>query len=238
MIPAGEFLMGSDPNVDKMAQGEEQPQHRLYLPDYYMAKTPVTNAQYATFAQATGHRQPGHWKKGQPPAEKLDHPVVNVTWRDAVAYCNWLAKATGKPYRLPTEAEWEKAARGNDGRIYPWGNEWDEKRCNTHEGGLFDTTSVSIYPDGKNPYGLLDMAGNVWEWTISLWGDDFEKPNFKYPYDPTDGRENMEAGDDLLCVLRGGSFLYLQDSARCAFRYRYFPDCRIYYLGFRVVVRY
>ena len=100
LIPAGEFLMGSDPSVDKYAQDLEQPQHTLYLPDYYMAKTPVTNAQYAAFVQATGYRQPDHWKGGKPPSGKGDHPVVYVSWYDAVGYCNWLAQITGKPYRL------------------------------------------------------------------------------------------------------------------------------------------
>ena len=176
LIPAGEFLMGSDPSKDKQAQKNEQPQHRLSLSDYYIAKTPVTNAQYEAFVKATGHRQPNHWGNGQPPKDEADHPVVYVYWKDAVAYCRWLAEATGKPYRLPTEAEWEKAARGPDGRIYPWGNEWDSKRCNTAEGGKRSTTPVGAYPAGASPYGVLDMAGNVWEYCATKWG----KP---YPYD-------------------------------------------------------
>ncbi|MBC8263118.1 SUMF1/EgtB/PvdO family nonheme iron enzyme [Acidovorax sp.] len=112
LIPAGEFLMGSDPNVDKDARDHEQPQHTLYLPDYHLAKTPVTNAQYAAFVQATGHRQPERWKSGTPPGGKGYHPVVNVSWHDAIAYCHWLAGVTGKSYYLPSEAEWEKGARG------------------------------------------------------------------------------------------------------------------------------
>jgi formylglycine-generating enzyme required for sulfatase activity len=168
LIPPGEFLMGSDPSVDQDARGLEQPQHTLYLSDCYLAKTPVTNVQYAAFVQATGHRRPGHWKGGKP-SGKEDHPVVNVTWHDAVAYCNWLAEVTDRPYRLPSEAEWEKGARGNDGRIYPWGNQWDAERCNSDDGGQGDTTSVGIYPHGASPYGLLDMAGNVWEWTRSVY---------------------------------------------------------------------
>ena len=116
--------MGSDPDIDETAQGNEQPQHSLYLPDYYVAKTPVTNAQYVAFVQATDHRQPDHWKNGQPPSGKWDHPVVKVDWHDSVAYCHWLTEQTGRTYRLPTEAEWEKAARGTEGLIYPWGNQW------------------------------------------------------------------------------------------------------------------
>jgi len=176
LIPAGEFLMGSDPKKDKKADDDEQPQHTLYLPDYYLAKTPVTNAQYAAFVQATGHEPPEHWKQKKPPSGKQEHPVVNVRWHDAVAYCQWLTEKSIRTYRLPTEAEWEKAARGTDGRIYPWGNQWDEKLCNTSEGGKGGTTPVGAYPDGASPYGLLDMAGNVWEWCATQWG----KP---YPYD-------------------------------------------------------
>ena len=160
--------------------------------------------------------------------------MVHVTWHDAVAYCRWLAKATGKPYRLPSEAEWEKAARGTDGRIYPWGDKWDSRRCNSKEGGPGDTTPVGAYLDGASSYGLLDMAGNVWEWTLSLWGKDWERPDFEYPYKPEDGRENLEAGDSILRVLRGGSFHDSVRHVRCARRYGGVPDFR--YVGFRVVL--
>jgi len=224
LIPAGDFLMGSDPSVDKYARDDEQPQHTLYLPDYYLAKTPVTNAQYAAFVEATTyHRQPGGWEHGKPPSGKEDHPVVWVSWHYAVAYCNWLAEVTGRPYRLPSEAEWEKGARGTDGRIYPWGNQWDAKRCNTREGGKGDTTPVGAYPQGASPYGLLDMAGNVWEWTRSI--------HKSYPYDPDDGREDLEAEGDR--VLRGGAFRNRRWYVRCACRIRYY---RGWYFGFRVCV--
>jgi formylglycine-generating enzyme required for sulfatase activity len=234
LIPAGEFLMGSDPSVDKDARDEEQPQHTLYLPDYYLAKTPMTNAQYAAFVQAT-YRQPTHWEAGKPPSGEEDHPVVNVSWYDAVAYCHWLSEVTGRPYRLPSEAEWEKGARGTDGRIYPWGNQWDAKRCNTRESGKEGTTPVGVYPEGASPYGLLDMAGNVWEWTRSSWGEDPEEPSFKHPYDPADGREDLEAPDTVLRVLRGGSWFHLPDFARCVLRRRHFPGSSFYHVGFRLV---
>ena len=170
-IPAGEFLMGSDPRKDKDAFDSEQPQHTLYLPDYYIAKTPVTNAQYAAFVRS-GYPPPALWGGWQqPPRGKGDHPVVRVTWHDAIAYCRWLAEMTGKSYRLPSEAEWEKGARGSDGRIYPWGNRWDASRCNTYPGGPGDTTPVGTYPQGASPYGLLDMAGNVWDWCSTLIRD-------------------------------------------------------------------
>jgi formylglycine-generating enzyme required for sulfatase activity len=136
--------------------------------------------------------------------------VVLVSWHDAVAYCNWLAEVTGKPYHLPSEAEWEKGGRGSDGRIYPWGNQWDAKRCNSEEGSKGGTTPVGAYPHGASPHGLLDMAGNVWEWTRSLWGEDWQKPSFKYPYDPDDGREDLNAPASVCRVLRGGSWYDLQ----------------------------
>jgi formylglycine-generating enzyme required for sulfatase activity/predicted Ser/Thr protein kinase len=239
LIPAGEFSMGSNLSVDKHAGDEERPQHALYLPDYYLAKTPVTNAQYAAFVQSTGHAPPEHWEKRifgrKPPKGREDHPVVNVTWYDAVAYCNWLAGVTGKPYCLPSEAEWEKGARGNDGRIWPWGNQWDAKQCNSGD-SKEDTTPVGAYPQGASPYSLLDMAGNVWEWTHSLWGMDWRKASFKYPYDPDDGREDLDAPDSVFRVLRGGSLNVARDSVRCASRGRDAPRNRSKVYGFRVAI--
>jgi formylglycine-generating enzyme required for sulfatase activity len=236
LVPAGEFLMGSDPEKDEDAFADELPQHTLYLPDYYLAKTPVTNAQYAAFAEATDHKPPGHWKGGKPDRGKEDHPVVYVSWRDAVDYCNWLAQVTGKAYRLPSEAEWEKGARGTDGRIYPWGNEWNPERCNSFEGGPKETTPVGAYLQGASPYGLLDMAGNVWEWTRSLWGKDKEKPDFKYPYKLDDGRENLKAGDNIYRVVRGGAFYNNGTGVRCAFRDGFDPYNQLRYQGLRLMV--
>jgi len=226
LIPAGEFLMGSDPARDHYATGNEQPQHTVYLPDYYLAKTLVTNVQYAAFLQATSCDLPEHWKGGKPPEAKGDHPVVHVSWHDVVAYCNWLSQATGKPYCLPSEAEWEKGARGTDGRIYPWGDRWDEERCNSVEDGRGDTTPVGAYPRGVSPYGLLDMAGNVVEWTRSL--------DQEYPYNPKDGREDLEA--DGLRMLRGGSYGNVSRDVRCAYRRDETPYQRGGCSGFRVCV--
>jgi formylglycine-generating enzyme required for sulfatase activity len=240
LIPAGEFLMGSDPEKDPHATADEQPQHTFYLPDYAVARTPVTNAQYAAFLQATGYDPPAHWKilfwkKRWPPRGRQEYPVVRVSWHDARAYCQWLSGATGKLYRLPNEAEWEKAARGTDGRIYPWGDEWDPQRCNTVErNGQEDTSPVAAYPQGASPYGLLDAIGNVWEWTRSLWGRKLRQPEFTYPYDPSDGRENLEAASDIRRVLRGVSFFNDRQVARCAARYRYSPYNSYVSVGFRV----
>jgi len=225
LIPAGDFLMGSDPGVDQDAHDNEQPQHTLSLPDYHLAKTPLTNAQYAAFVEATDHRQPGQWKDRKPPSGQEDHPVVYVSWHDAVAYCRWLAEVTGRPYRLHSEAEWEKGARGTDGRLWPWGDQWDVERCNSEESGKGGTTPVGAYPQGASPYGLLDMAGNVWEWTRSVVKS--------YPYDPDDGRENLEA--EGARVLRGGSWYNYRDLARCVVRDWSPPDGSSGSFGFRLV---
>jgi formylglycine-generating enzyme required for sulfatase activity len=227
LIPAGDFLMGSDPSIDGEAKDEELPQHALYLPDYYLAKTPVTNAQYFAFVQATGHRWPKHWMAGTPPSGKDDYPVVCVTWEDAFLYCRWLAETTGKAYCLPSEPEWEKGARGADGRIYPWGNGWDSVRCNAEEGISRKATSVGTYLNGASPYGLLDMAGNVWEWTRSLGGK-------RYPYDPSDGREELDAG--WARVLRGGAYDRGPGEVRCAFRRWVAHDTPGVNVGFRVCI--
>src|SRR5262249_55866910 len=120
-IPAGEFWMGSD-SGDRYTYPDEQPAHRLFLPEFQIARTPITNAQYAFYVQATDAKPPQYWEDGQPPKEKLEHPVVNVSWHDACEYGAWLSQVLGKQVRLPTEAEWEKAARGDrDKRAYPWG---------------------------------------------------------------------------------------------------------------------
>jgi formylglycine-generating enzyme required for sulfatase activity len=218
-VPEGEFWMGG---IGELA-------HRVYLERFQIARVPISNAQYHLFVEATSHTPPGHWEDGRPPRGLESHPVVNVSWHDAMVYCRWLSEVAGKPITLPSEAQWEKAARGSkDRREYPWGDEWDETRCNTRELGLGGTTPVGIFPEGASPYGCLDMAGNVWEWTGSHYK--------KYPYDPTDGRENLEAGDDVPRVLRGGSWGYYRSGARCAYRFRDLPYYRWHDVGFRIVV--
>ena len=233
-IPAGEFLMGSDPKKDTYAKDRERPQHTLYLSNYFLAKTPVTNKQYAAFVRAVGYKAPEGWRDIAPPEQKLDHPVTMVSWYDALAYCRWLKEMTGKPYRLPSEAEWEKGARGPKGSVYPWGDRWKVGHCNSKESGLDDTTPVGAYPQGVNPYGLLDMAGNVWEWTISLWGKDLKESAFVYPYQPGNGREDLRAGGDIQRVLRGGAFYYNKVYARAGHRVRSYPDYSVRSRGFRL----
>jgi iron(II)-dependent oxidoreductase len=129
-----------------------------------------------------------------------------------------------------------KAARGTDGRVYPWGDEWNETKCNALKTGLGRTCAVGLFPEGASPYGCFDMAGNVWEWTSSLWGKDWSAPEFKYPYNPRDGREKLEADDNVPRVLRGGAFNNFRNDARCACRYRRDPRSVWYDLGFRIMV--
>ena len=227
-IPPGGFTMGE--------AGEA---HRVSLPGYAISRVPITNAQYQLFVQAGEHEPPSHWNGKRVPRGKEVHPVANVSWHDALAYCRWLSEVTGKPITLPSEAEWEMAARGaDDARAYPWGDGCDAARCNVAVSGFGGTTPVGIFASGASPYGCLDMAGNVWEWTRSLWGTDWEKPAFVYPYDPDDAkREDNDAGDDYLRVLRGGSWDLVSDLARCAHRNWDLPDDRRDFVGFRVVLR-
>jgi len=196
-VPAGEFIMGTDeqdPQEKAMEYGimkpwfsDEHPAHRVKLPLYFIDTTEVTNADYLKFVQATGRRPPGDWQNGRFQPGKERHPVVTVDWEDANAYCLWAGK------RLPSEAEWEKAARGPDGLKYPWGNEFDEKRANVNN-QVGNTTEVGHYENGKSLYGAYDMTGNVWEWTA-----DWYQP---YPGNPYNSDKfGMQSK-----VLRGNSF--------------------------------
>lgn len=225
-VPAGKFLMGSASDNIR-ALDNEKPQHVVdILYDYWMMRFLITNELYNAYVKSNEIKHPvDGWKN------KKDHPVVIVSWNDAIAYCQWLNKLlkaelpAGLVLRLPIEAEWEKAARGTNGKEYPWGNQFDKNKCNTSEGGKDDTTPVGAYsPQGDSPYGCADMSGNVWEWTHSLL-----KP---YPYRASDGRENEKASGAR--VLRGGSFIPSKIYARCAYRGYY--DYLGFPKGFRVVV--
>jgi formylglycine-generating enzyme required for sulfatase activity len=231
-IPPGPFGMGSDKKRDLQAFDRELPQHEVNLPGYWMGRTPVTVAQFRLFVEASGYEV-----RKRSLSDPEDHPVRFITWRDALAYCRWLSERTGLPVTLPSEAEWEKAARGTDGRIYPWGDALPTEDLCNFSGNVGDTTPVGRYsPQGDSPYGCADMAGNVWEWTRSLWGKDLGKPDFGYPYDPDDGRENLEVGNDVRRVLRGGAFSDHSWRVRCAYRDYWFPGYRGRLGGFRVVV--
>lgn len=218
-IPAGKFWMGSDKTKDKDAQDREMPQHEVNLSAYRIARYPVTNVEYKRFVDAKGYQPPSHWEKGQIPRGKEKHPVVNVSWQDAMAFCEWAG------VQLPSEAQWEKAARGTDGRIYPWGNETpNQERCN-FDSKVGDTMPVDHYPNGKSFYGVWDMAGNVWEWTNSLYKN--------YPYNADDGREDSVSSGPR--VLRGGSFVSVRTFVRCASRNLSGPDYRFNSSGFRIL---
>lgn len=242
MIPIaeGEFTMGtSDQQVNFLMAREEwalewydqdlfiveQPQHILCLPAFAIAIHPVTNLDYYQFVYASGYRTPKSWVGFQYADDTADHPVTGVTKMDAEAYIKWLNEQLGEEFRLPTEAEWERAARGMDGRIYPWGDEFDPWRCNTSESAKRGTSSVGIYsPSGNSPCGAMDMVGNVWEWTTTLLAP--------YPYEADDGREEQGLAERY--VVRGGSWYYTRKLARCAAREGVLPTYTSPALGFRL----
>jgi formylglycine-generating enzyme required for sulfatase activity len=198
-VPEGEFMMGDDDN-------SYNPLHKVYLDHYYIGKYTVTNQEYGEYIKVMGCEKPKFWD--DPSFNGPRQPVVGVSWNDAVAYCEWLSKMTGKNFRLPTEAEWEKAARGTDGRKYPWGDEEpdrtmanygpDEPDIRTPNPNriIMHTINVGDYPRNKSPYGAMDMAGNIWE-MCSDWHDDeycVKSPN-RNPRGP-------ESGESI--VIRGG----------------------------------
>jgi formylglycine-generating enzyme required for sulfatase activity len=173
-ISPGEFLMGSSGHEGKVGFQvgvDEMPQRSISLEEFYIDRFEVTNAQYQKFIKATGRPAPADphdplfysWVQGNPPEGQEDHPVVYVSWDDAQAYCQWVGK------RLPTEAEWEKAARGTDGRTWSWGNSFEGAKCNAYESSPLWTSPVGSYPEGVSPYGVHDMCGNVAEWTASWY---------------------------------------------------------------------
>jgi len=314
-VPAGPFLMGSAES-DEQSFPDEKPQYELTLPEYYISRYPITNAQFRPFVEGDGYANRAYWTEqgwawregaeadlsvwdgvkdeenwkqsyrdwlSQRPAAKRDRPwwwddphlglpnrpVVGVTWFEAYAYTRWLEEqwqvASSKlpvwqkdrvesinlkpgtwNLKLPSEAEWEKAARGpsvsplpvGEGlgvRVYPWGPEWQDDCANIKETGLEQTSPVGMFPQGASPYGVLDMAGNVWEWTRSRYGEHTVFQNdYGYPYNPDDGREEPEGMK--IPVLRGGSWDYVRRIARCACRNRGNPDDFDDSLGFRVIV--
>ena len=227
LTPAGEFLMGSPAGTGNFG---EHPQHKVYLDAFYIYKYQVTNRQFARFVKETGFKAEGDWMRYAESGRET-HPVVNVTWHDASAYCRW---AGG---RLPTEAQWEKAARGTDGREYPWGNTWDRNRCNWNKGpevsGMADiysgrgTAPVGSFPSGVSPYGVHDMAGNVWEW-CSDWYDG----NY---YKTSPSRNPEGPGHGGARVIRGGCFGNDSSGMRSALRFYGDPSYRLSYFGFRLV---
>ncbi len=216
-IPAGSFLMGSDRD-----NPEEAPCHTAELPAFAIGIYPVTNEQYGRFIRDS-RRVAGPnvlWAGNLPPPDRLTHPVTGVTWYEALDYCRWLSQATGRAYSLPTEAQWEKAARGTDGRVFPWGNDWLPDRCNTSPDNW---TAVDAYP-AQSIYGCFDMAGNAREWTLTGWGRDPRTPDRLFAYPWRDDRRN-DPGEPSTTrrVFRGGRAAEPNDY-RCSARGGFLPD--------------
>ncbi len=239
-VPPGPFWMGSGER-EEGAREYAKPIHLCELPHgFRIGRFPVTVAQLQEFADASGHRF------GDPDSLHglSNRPATRVSAYDALAFCAWLTRRwreqgrieAGWEVRLPTEAEWEKAARGNDGRIFPWGDQPDPDRANCAETGISEVCAVGCFPTGASPYGCEGMSGNVWEWTSSLWGPDPNEPVFGYPYDAADGREESKAPATVFRVLRGGPWLVSSKHVRCSYRGRAQPDGWNEFIGFRIAV--
>jgi sulfatase modifying factor 1 len=250
-IPAGDFVMGSDDGDE-----DERPAHPVHLDEYSIGVYPVTHRQYARFVAETNHRAPAVyelplivtnggrdrermfrrlsaqyvWNDSQAPNARLDHPVTLIRWEDAEAYCKWLAETTGRPIRLPTEAEWEKAARGGLERCrYPWGNELDPLKANflTDPSLKMSHGTTPARAFTPNGYGLYDVIGNVWEWVSDWYGADvYRSAGERNPQGPADGR---------LRVLRGGGWPVSDiRMLTCSHRHEVPPDTYSYSIGFRI----
>ena len=233
-VPAGEFIMGSP---DGEGESDEHPQHTVYLDAFWIDRTEVTNARYRECVEAGTCPAPTNCSWGGPTysdTSKADHPVTCVSWEDGEAYCEWAGK------RLPTDAEWEKAARGTDGWKYPWGDAFDGSRLNfcdanceldhkdsSADDGYQRTAPVGGYPAGASPYGVVDMVGNVWEWCQDWYGADY------YARSPQRNPRGPDSGG--YRVIRGGSWRSDVRLMRAANRNRYDPDRRYYTIGFRCV---
>jgi formylglycine-generating enzyme required for sulfatase activity len=203
--------MGSNKARDKAANKNEMPQHPVLVGDFSLATYPVTVAEYACAVRVEAAHQPpsGERTDWTKQLRSPDRPVIGVSWQDALAYAGWLATLTGQDWRLPTEAEWERAARGPDGRIYPWGDVFDDKLCHNAIGYWTAVPArVGRHPDGASPYGAQDMVGNVWQWTSSQYK--------RYPYFQDDGRENLQTSYER--VLRGGACTENPRFARSTYR--------------------
>ncbi len=219
-IPPGPFLLGSAPHEG--VPNYEMPQHQVNLPAYRIGRYPVTNGHYAEFIRQTGRLVAPEtgWSGQTPSFNQFNLPVMGVTWYEALAYCDWLSQKTDRPYTLPSEAQWEKAARGTDDRIYPWGNDWENDRCNY---GHIEPAPVDAY-EPQSVYGCYDMVGNIREWTNTIWGVKRLEadPRFCYPW-VDDGREEVTTPSHYYRVYRGGSFNDKLTWLRCSARNGYDP---------------
>jgi iron(II)-dependent oxidoreductase len=214
LVPAGAFQMGTNAAEGLIAE-DALPQHSVTLPAFFIDKTEVTNAAYRKYCDATGYPTPPNWNNGRFPDGEENFPVTHVNWHEATAYAAWAGK------RLPTEAEWEKAARGEDGRLYPWGPTWNQSNVVTNQN---KPSAVGSHPSGASPYGALDMAGNVFEWT-SDWYNAYLGSTFKTPSYGT-----------IYKVVRGGGFDGNNSLSKTTYRCLMRPTSRIEWVGFRCVV--
>ncbi|MDH7800776.1 MULTISPECIES: SUMF1/EgtB/PvdO family nonheme iron enzyme [unclassified Rhizobium] len=239
-VPGGIFTFGSHAHLNSA------PPHQLAVGNFRIGLYPVTNAAYGAFIRETGQL----WRSPDGFAEdRRSAPATDLTWHDARAYCHWLTLrwrdegriGTDEIVRLPTEPEWERAARGDqpdaggDRIVYPWGSVWQDDAANSEEAGFNNTCAVGLFPKGRSIYGCYDMAGQVWEWCTTLWGEDMATPSFKYPY-RDDGREVPEAAPSVRRVLRGGCFSSGLQKACCTYRGSLEPDGFWRGNGFRIVV--
>lgn len=237
-VPAGVFLMGSDPRFDPHALPEEMPQHEVFVESFSIAVRQVSQYQFDFYRYAIG------LERDLPDRASDRYPCSGINWYEALGYSEWLtelASAEGliEPdarLTLPSEAEWEKAARGADGRRYPWGNQFKLYHCNCREQNIGHIVEFGTFsPEGDSPYGVQDMCGNVWEWTRSNWGKGGRTPEYSYPYVRDDGREDVGAPSDVRRAIRGGAFYYFDYCVRCATRNVMFPETRHSGGGFRLV---
>ena len=244
LIAAGKFLMGSKPGEG--IPDYEMPQFEMTLPAFRIGKYPVTNEQYYHFIRETKRTAPAElgWQNGNAPAkEQYNLPVRGVTWYGALVYCYWLMEVTKRPYTLPSEAQWEKAARGEAGHIFPWGDQWQADNCNI---SCDEVTAVDAFPQGASPYGCLDMVGNVREWTTTLWGRN-RKYNLElesaYPWKnawkPHEGYDEIKSNRQIRRVTRGGAALLPEIPLRAARRESERPynrGLKVNRIGFRVAL--
>jgi len=241
-VPAGEFTMGSDDG-----DSDEKPVHTVYLDSYWVMRTEVTNAQYRRFVDANGYTTERFWTAegwkwrsnnnialpslwADSDFNGAEYPAVGVSWYEAVAYAKWLSERLDLTVRLPTEAEWEKGARGTDGRTYPWGDGFSVADANIvgEEDGYLFNAPVGNYVSGASPYGALDMAGNVWEWVSDWYAISYMGAKYNNPSGPVNG---------IWHVLRGGSRYLNYTYMRTTYRIRHTPDYRHDGAGFRLVVQ-
>ncbi len=239
LVPEGPFTFGSSTHPNSA------PPHQVEVDSFRIGLYPVTNRAYAAFIRATDRL----WRSPDSEvAERQSAPATDLTWRDAQAYCVWLTDkwrsdgriSADEIIRLPTEPEWERAARGDqpdagEAIVYPWGRSWVEEAANSEEAGFNDSCTVGLFPKGRSPYGCYDMAGQIWEWCSTLWGEDMASPSFQYPY-RNDGREDANAAPSIRRVLRGGCFSSGKLKACCTYRGSLEPDGFWRGNGFRIVV--